>query len=103
VCHVCSIRHVLYLEVRASFKFGEFSFVNTGSHNFSVTQPCAWTQQRTEQIICLRKIGPPQGEEHGVRGRRSTVEEIHARTEEETPKHCEEKKFEPYLALFGLV
>tara|TARA_B100000767_G_scaffold267618_1_gene286599 strand:+ start:262 stop:378 length:117 start_codon:yes stop_codon:yes gene_type:complete len=38
-----------------------------------------------------------------VRGRRSTVEEIHARTEEETPKHCEEKKFEPYLALFGLV
>ena len=95
MCNVCSIRHVRYLEVRASFKFG--------SHNFSVTQPCAWTQQRTEQIICLRKIGPPRGEEHGVRGRRSTVEEKHARTEEETPKHCEEKKFEPYLALFGLV
>ena len=35
-----------------------------------------------------------------MRDWRSTVEEKHARTEEETPKHCEEKKPEPYLALF---
>ena len=67
MCAQCSIRHVLYLEVRASFKLGVT--------NFSMTQQ----NTTTEQIICLRKIGPPQGEDHGVRGRRSTVEEKHAR------------------------
>ena len=43
------------------------------------------SRDATEQIICLRKIGPPQGEEYEVRGRRSTVEEKHARRREKNP------------------
>ena len=60
------------------------------------------SRDATEQIICLRKIGPPQGEEHEVRGGRSTVEEKHARRKPQSTVREKKPDAEPDLALFGL-